>query len=797
MRKILLTLLIASFAGVMCSCEEDEKEITNAGAVAVGAGSVDSLTTPNTARVNVWFRQQDYSQIQTAGILFGQTKDLDFLVTYGEDINVEFKNQDVCVFDLIELQPNSDYYYVGYAKLTSGVVSYSGIRYIKTLKDEISITPGLVTFDPIDLANPTATSLTSNIIVKTQFADWTPEIDAETYPWIKSATRLDDTTMQVVVSTITEQKDALEGRSGQVRIIATTNENATKMRSVLINQLPATTEMGNPADHVYTPKAMANPVTGVAKSNVGFDLEACEAPEWITIMVGTSGSVSLELQANTGVDYREGTVKLVTAMSGEENIVNIKQDPAMLLDAEVVNIDYAAGSKGAVQCLTYNSATQSLVGKAGLNATKDNASAEILEAFKITATRSGGLNFEAINDNRTLAAKEYPLTVYFVDGENTYTRDMTIVQAATTFTIDVNSFEFPKSVAEYYVTTSHAGAVAETDADWIEATVNGTTVTIKTKNEPSTVREAVVNIVWGEHICPVTVKQLTVNDGVAQDYVANLSINLPYGEKQPVAVDFAEVLEKFGLTSTAMDAYYVPASGSGKGKFKADSKSIIWRTLLADGTPYTSELGSNLYTAEGYGSWYDLAGSACTSAEGIIALEFDEATGVINVSNAEAAEVGQTYTGQIELAYNQPAEGKLNTYRIKVSVTITTALLKEVTLSGAAGTELWNNNTIDSLMGYAFSIEEDLIAGKIQSGEIEMVGLNPDGTEVANKTYGTTGFIFAADGTVGTYPNPVYVEYKNSRIYAGVIDGVAATIPSGTYGIKFKYNGIELPVYIK
>ena len=118
-------------------------------------------------------------------------------------------------------------------------------------------------------------------------------------------------------------------------------------------------------------------------------------------------------------------------------------------------------------------------------------------------------------------------------------------------------------------------------------------------------------------------------------------------------------------------------------------------------------------------------------------------------------------------------------------------------MTGAAGTELWNNNTIDSLMGYAFSIEEDLIAGKIQSGEIEMVGLNPDGTEVANKTYGTTGFIFAADGTVGTYPNPVYVEYKNSRIYAGVIDGVSATIPSGTYGIKFKYNGIELPVYIK
>lgn len=796
MRKILLTLLIASFAGVMCSCEEDEKEITNAGAVAVGAGSVDSLTTPNTARVNVWFRQQDYSQIQTAGILFGQTKDLDFLVTYGEDINVEFKNQDVCVFDLIELQPNSDYYYVGYAKLTSGVVSYSGIRYIKTLKDEISITPGLVTFDPIDLANPTATSLTSNIVVKTQFADWTPEIDAETYPWIKSATRLDDTTMQVVVSTITEQKAALEGRSGQVRIIATTNENATKMRSVLINQLPATTEMGNPADHVYTPKAMPNPVTGVAKSNVGFDLEACEAPEWITIMVGTSGSVSLECQANTSVDYREGTVKLVTAMSGEENIVNIKQDPAMLVDVETLELGYQNGSEGTFIVSTYTG-TPKMSNDTRNNAGEVFANGNPNQKFRITTPATGGIKIQALTTNQCLEDQSYPLTIYFVDGENTYTKDVTVVQKATTFTIDVDNFEFPKSIAEYYVTTSLSGAVAEPQVDWIEATVDGTTVTIKTKSEANTVREGIVNIVWGEHVCPVTVKQLTANDGVAENAVANLSINLPYGETMPVAVDFAEVLEKFGLTSTAMDAYYVTSTSTSKGKFKEGSKSIIWRALLADGNPYLSERGLNIYTGEGYGSWYDAAGNANAATEGVIALNFDESTGAINVSNAEAAEVGKTYTGQLELAYNQPAEGKVNTYTVKVSVTITTALLKEVTLSGAAGAELWNNNTIDSLMGYAFSIEEDLIAGKIQSGEIEMVGLNPDGTEVANKTYGTTGFIFAADGTVGTYPNPVYVEYKNSRIYAGVIDGVAATIPSGTYGIKFKYNGIELPVYIK
>ena len=144
--------MIASFAGVMCSCQDADKLVTNAGAVSVGAGSVDSLTTPNTARVNIWFQKKDYSQIQTAGILFGQTKDLDFLITYGKDINIKFDNRDVCVFDLIELKPNSEYYYVGYAKLASGVTSYSGIRYLKTLKDDISITPGLVTFEPNPLA---------------------------------------------------------------------------------------------------------------------------------------------------------------------------------------------------------------------------------------------------------------------------------------------------------------------------------------------------------------------------------------------------------------------------------------------------------------------------------------------------------------------------------------------------------------------------------------------------------------------------------------------------------------------
>ena len=90
-----------------------------------------------------------------------------------------------------------------------------------------------------------------------------------------------------------------------------------------------------------------------------------------------------------------------------------------------------------------------------------------------------------------------------------------------------------------------------------------------------------------------------------------------------------------------------------------------------------------------------------------------------------------------------------------------------------------------------------MIAGMIQNGEIEMVGLNADGTEVAQKTYGTTGFIFSADGNVGTYPNPVYIEYKNSRIYISVVDGMVATVPSGTYAVKFKYNGIELPVYFK
>ena len=792
--------MIASFAGVMCSCQDADKLVTNAGAVSVGAGSVDSLTTPNTARVNIWFQKKDYSQIQTAGILFGQTKDLDFLITYGKDINIKFDNRDVCQFDLIELKPNSEYYYVGYAKLASGVTSYSGIRYLKTLKDDISITPGLVTFEPMDLANPTVTTLTSTIVVKTQFTDWTPEVDNETYPWIKSAVRLDDTTMQVTVATITEQKAAAEGRSGQVKIYATTNENATKMRSVLINQNPATTEMTNPSDYVYSAGAMAKPVTGVAKSNVGFDVEACETPEWITVMVGTSGSASLECQANTTTEYREATVKLVTAISGEENFVTVKQDPAMLVDADTLVLGYAKDSEGVFGVTTYTGTPKMT------NDTRNNASPEFDngnkegQLFRITtpaADKGGGIKVTALTTNQKLENQYYPLTIYFVDGENTYTKDVTVCQSATTFSIDVDNFEFPKSVAEYYVTTSHEGAVAETTADWLQATISGTTVTIKTTSEATTERTAIVNIIWGEHVCPVTVKQLTANDGVAVDYTAEVNIKLPYGETMPVEVDFAQVLEKFGLTSTAMDAYYIPSSSSSKGKFKADSKSIIWRALLADGSPYVSERGVNMYTGTGYGSWYDAAGNASVSTDGVIALNFDEDNAVINVSNADAAEIGNTYSGQLQLAYNQPAEEKINVYTIKVNVTISTPLLKQVTLTGASGSTLWTDKTIDSLMGYAFSVEEDMIAGMIQNGEIEMVGLNADGTEVAQKTYGTTGFIFSADGNVGTYPNPVYVEYKNSRIYAGVIEGVAATIPSGTYGVKFKYNGIELPVYVK
>lgn len=795
MRKIFLTLMIASLAGVMCSCEEDDKLVTNADAVTVSAGSVDSLTTPNTARVKVWYKKENYSQIQTAGILFGQTKDLDFLVTYGEDINIQFDNRDTCVFDLTELEPNTEYYYVGYAKLASGASSYSGIRYLKTLKDDISVTPGLVTFNPVSLEDPKATTLTSTVIIKTQYADWTPSVDNETYPWIKSVARLDDTTMQVTVATITEQKDALEGRSGQVRIMATTNENATKSRSVLINQLAAATTMTNPADHVYTPKAMPNPVTNVASSNVGFDVASCEAPEWIKIMVGTSGAVSLECEANTGVEYREGTVKLVTAMSGEENYIKVKQDPAMLMSSDVVYIDYAAGSTGNVGCMTFESAAQRLTST--LQTIKDNASEELNAAFKITAPRGGGLTFEALADNKCLEDQIYPMTVYYKSGDVTYTRDITVHQYATTFEIDQNSFEFPKSMAAYTVTASKAGATIDCDADWIEATVSGTTVTIKTISEASTERTAIVNVVWGEHVCPVTVKQLTVNDGVAKNATVKEQITVPYTETVPVAVDFNDVLDKFGLTATAMDAYYIPSTASGKGKFSEDTKSVIWRALLSDGNPYTSAMGANLYTGEGYGSWYDANGNACTSAEGVIALNFDEATNSINVVTTEAAEVGKTYTGKLQMAYNQPAEGKMNTYTIEVSVTISTALLKEVVFTGTTGQESYNNRTIDSLMAYAFSVEEDLIAGMIQNGEIEMVGLNADGTEVAQKTYGTTGFIFSADGNVGTYPNPVYVEYKNSRIYIAVVEGMAATVPSGTYGVKFKYNGIELPVYFK
>ena len=109
--------MIASLTGVMCSCEDDDKLVTNADAITVSAGSIDSYTTPNTARVKVWYKKENYSQIETAGVLFGTTKDLDFLITYGYDLNEKFAN-DTVWFDLADLEPNTEYYYVGYAKVS-------------------------------------------------------------------------------------------------------------------------------------------------------------------------------------------------------------------------------------------------------------------------------------------------------------------------------------------------------------------------------------------------------------------------------------------------------------------------------------------------------------------------------------------------------------------------------------------------------------------------------------------------------------------------------------------------------
>ncbi len=790
--------MIASFAGVMCSCEDDDKLVTNADAITVSAGSIDSYTTPNTARVKVWFKKENYSQIETAGVLYGTTKDLDFLITYGYDLNIKFA-KDTAWFDLAELEPNTEYFYVGYAKVPTDVPgeyinSYSGIRYFKTLKDDISITPGLITFNPVDLTNIEAKTLSSNIVVKTQYADWQPTVNKEEYPWIKSATRLNDTTLQVVVDVISDSQSAANGRSGQVRISAATNEYATKVRAVLINQLPASIQVPN--DTTYTGLIATGNFLNVGSINVDLDWEASEKPEWCNLIRSNDGTLQITYEANKINDYRTGKIKFVASMSGEERVVNIIQNPAMMLGADTIYLDYGVGNSSAISVITYNG--DQAISSALLKEIQAGATAEFNETFKLARSRAGGLSIEVIKANQTLNDQIYPLTMIFrEDGSETYTCDMYVYHYATEFTISQNSFEFPKSMASYSLTASHEGATIDCEADWIEATVDGTTVTIKTISEASSERTATIKVVWGDHVCPVTVKQLTVNDGTATNATVNKTITVPYGETVPVAVDFNDVLDKFGLTATAMDAYYVASTSSSKGKFAEDTKSIIWRALLADGNPYLSEMGANLYSGEGYGSWYDADGNATSSANGIIALNFDESANAINVQIGEKAEVGKTYTGQLQLAYKQPAEGKLNTYTIKVSVTIGTALLKEVVFSGATGAESYNNRTIDSLLAYAFSVEEDLIVGMIQNGEIEMVGLNADGSEVAHKTYGTTGFIFDADGNVGTYPNPVYVEYKNSRIYIAVIEGVAATVPSGTYGVKFKYNGIELPVYFE
>lgn len=786
--------MVASMAGVMCSCQEDDKLVTNADSITVSAGTITDYVTPNTARVKVWFDKKNYSQIKTAGVLYGITKDLDYLITYGYDLNEAFTGNDTTYFDLAELDPKTTYYYVGYCELHDGTMSYSGIRFWQTLKDEIAITPGLVTFNPVDAADLTSDTLCSDIIVKTEYLDWSVEIDEENKAWIKDARRVDDTTLHVVVKAIEDVEAAKKGRSGQLHITATSGDGAIKQRAVLVNQLPVTTTMAQPADYVYNVVATGGPVmaSGVGNVNAPIDIEACEYPEWITsISRSNTGGIIIICDVNPNQEARDADIKIVTALTGDENIVKVHQVSGITLGSESVEIDYAEGSSANLQVITYK-------GEVRLGTqTGDAASEEFLSKFKIDRPRGGGLTFTALTTNQTLNDYEYTLDVIYKDGDNVLSAPVKVIQKATTFSIDVDNFEFPKSPAEYYVVTSHEGATIECEADWIDATVDGTTVTIKTTSEASSERTAIVNVVWGEHVCPVTVKQLTVNDGVAMDGTQNVSIDLPYGETASVAVDFNDMLSNFGLTATAMDAYYILSTSSDMGKPREDTKSIIWRALLADGTPFLSALGANQYTgADGYSSYYDAAGNAAYSADGVMTLTFDEATGMINVALTESAEVGATYSGQLQLLYTQPTEGKENTYTVKVSVTVGTPLLKELSYDVTVDEEPFEEKKIDSLLAYALSVNEEEVASLIADGSIEFVGVNVDGTEVSAKTYGTNGFIFDASGNVGTYPNPVYVEYTKSKLVAGLIEGVAAKAPAVSCVVKFKYNGIELPVTV-
>ena len=785
--------MVASLAGVMCSCEEDDKLVTNADSITVSAGTLTDYVTPNTARVKVWFNKKDYPQIKTAGVLYGITKDLDYLITYGYDLNEEFTGNDTTFFDVAELDPKTTYYYVGYCELHDGTMSYSGIRFWQTLKDEISITPGLVTFDPVNATDLTADTICKDIVVKTEYLDWSVEIDEKAKSWIKDARRVDDTTLHVVAMNITDMEDAKAGRSGQIRISATSGEGAIKSRSVLVNQLPVTTTMAQPADYVYNVVATGGPVmaSGVGNVNAPLDLDACEYPEWITsISRSNTGGIVIVCDVNPNQDARDADIKLVTSLTGDENIVKVHQVSGITLGSESVELGYAEGSTANLQVITYK-------GEVRLGTqTADAASAEFLEKFKIDRPRGGGLSFSALTTNNTLNDFEYTLDVIYKDGDNVLTAPVKVIQKATTFSIDVDNFEFPKSPAEYYVVTSREGATIDCEADWIEATVNGTTVTIKTTSDATSERTATVNIVWGEHVCPVTVKQLTVNDGVAMDGTQNITIDLPYGETAAVAVDFNDMLSSFGLTSTAMDAYYILSTSSDKGKPREDTKSIIWRALLADGTPFLSALGANQYTGEGYGSYYDAAGNATYKTEGLMALNFDETTGMINVLLSETAEVGATYSGQLQLLYTQPAEGKENTYTVNVTVNVGTPLLKELSYDVTVDEEPFEEKKIDSLLAYALYVNEEEVASLIADGSIEFVGVNVDGTEVSAKTYGVNGFIFDASGNVGTYPNPVYVEYSKSKLVAGLIEGVVTKAPAVSCVVKFKYNGVELPITI-
>ncbi len=800
MRKIFLTLLFISVAGVFVSCDDD-KLVTDAGLLTVGAGNSVGFTTPNSERVKVWFKKDDYERVSTAGVIYGTKKDEDYLLTYGKVLTEDFNYQDTVTFDLYDLEANTSYYYMGIGVDIKGVTSYSGIRSFTTLKDEISCEPSFLEFKPANIALPTSDTLMLDAVVTTRYDSWDVTFDADLYPWIKEAYQVDDTTLRVVISVVEDEETALTGRTAPLTLSATSG-TVVKTRSYLVNQLPVETTLSNDEDYVYSFIA-AGGYSGVGSSNAG--VTCTSKPDWISsVTLSSEGRIQVTADPNKSMETRTGEVVLVTDLTGEENIVLVSQVPGITLTADTLYLEYESNGRDAVDVTTYD----------GTNAA---ITYEYVDDFADYFTYAYSKNNSRITiiaktENSNLDPIVKSVILYYGEDDEDLSeplsKEFVVCQNSTDFTVDPETLEYPKSAGSHDVTASHAidtvYAAYESrgpNSEFLNLSWSGDVATITTSdNNTNSERTATVSIQWGEHIATVTVTQSN-EDETAEPAGGSYTVDLtvPYGSTGTVSLDINEVLDAFGISQTAYNTYFIPSSSSSMGKVSTTDKSIVWRFLNADGTPYTNSSGDYAYTGTGYGCYFDEDNNVTYRSTSIYGLNFDEDEYCFDVEIVNG-NVGDTYSTTAELLYTLPSSNWECVYAVTVNVTVGKETFTEMWYElDEAFFEDGTNYVVDDInavLADAFDLDESEITSMISSGEIAFYGYSSDGSLTTSPNYSTTGYIYDADGNVASYPNPVYITYENGTLTCGHVSGGGELDYYGDYSfiVEFLYGDLYLYV---